>query len=1277
VQDRLQSTRFEVLRKLGSGGMGVVYEALDHETRAHVAIKTLRSFDAEMLLRLKHEFRELADIQHPNLMRFGELYCEQGQWFFTMELVHGQNFLSYVRLPYDLDDGPTMQVTALTGDNNDHDLPRYVGSEPRYDEARLRAAARQLATAIHALHRAGRVHRDLKPSNVLVRDDGHVVLLDFGLIEKIGPRGATTSTLYGTPHFVAPEQIEGGMVGPEADWYAFGVMLFVALTGALPFTGPPPVVVDAKRKHRAPPPREIVPDAPADLDELCQLLLQLEPSARPSGEEVLRRLEADDAAIAALMGPSAGEAPSAFVGRGAELAELADSYRRARAGARELIIVQGEPGVGKSTLVRRFLESQVALDGNAVILAGRCYEQESVPFKAFDTVIDSLSTYLAKLDETTLQAVLARGFDYLASVFPVLRRVPTVGEHMSAERVASDNAIGLRARAFGELRQLLAAIGERVPLVLFIDDLQWADKDSLELLAAVFGGTDAPRGLVISTLRITSTHDPTSSFAPALAAVPFRYVDLHGLAPEAARSLWATLWAAGSDSEALPPDPGPLLDEAAGHPLFLSELVRHARVAPHQPWRRVHLLDALGQRFAALDEAARRFMELVALAGTPIPYQVIAEAAELELGQFLHLVGDLRTTQMIRVTRRGAERLVEPYHDRIREAIVRNLRQHDDAASARLQRLHLRLGRRLLHHASEAELGAQVFSIVNHLNAALELIDGESERGKLADLNLLAARQAKLATAYETAQSHLAMTERLLPQDAWRVDHDRMFSVQQERVRIAYLLGHVDEAVQLFDAALEHARNETEWAALYTTRIEMETARKRFGEAIATARQGLRRFGVKLPEKAGMMHILRELAVVRLRQGRRSIGDLAEMRGSQNEPMRCAMQMLIAVGLATYYSDAVLMSVVALKMTSLTLAHGATAYSSYGFIGYAIVMSGGFGELAKGFELGELGLRLDERFGTGDLVAKIYFLSGLLLTAWVRPAEEAVTRLRHAYDAGLRFGDLTYRMLAATGAAAAMELCGSIEELVQITALAQEAARRQRDLDLMTTGDLRARTFANFATPREHPTCLAADPTSDEQLRAGLSDQETPMALVAYCLFKTILCQMFGEYQEAWRHSLTLEARADRLFGTPWLAVKALSQVLTACHLVRERVAPDERLARRTIRRELGKLRKWARACPRNFEPWHLLAFAEAAGTSGRAAEAVAGYATAIAAARVSGVVRIEALAHEQWSAHARRSGDRAAATLHLREAIGAYERWGARGKAEQLRQRFGEPGAP
>jgi serine/threonine protein kinase len=331
-------SRFGLVRKIGSGGMGIVYEAVDHETNAIVAIKTLRSFDADLLLRLKREFRELADLQHPNLVRFGELYCESDQWFFTMELVRGRNFFEYVRLQTpdghgDPDEHPTMPVPQALRDEPWLLSRRPPSSDERgYDEPRLRAVAGQLASALHALHRSGHVHRDIKPSNVMVGDDGRLVLLDFGLIERIRPESAgADGPLYGTPHFVSPEQILGRNAGPEADWYAFGVMLFLALTGRLPFAGLPPLVVEAKTKRDAPSPSQLCADVPLDLDELCQLLLARDPGDRPRGDEVLRRLHAEvEPEPLPAASADVGEAPSAFVGRGAELAELAAAWARVK-----------------------------------------------------------------------------------------------------------------------------------------------------------------------------------------------------------------------------------------------------------------------------------------------------------------------------------------------------------------------------------------------------------------------------------------------------------------------------------------------------------------------------------------------------------------------------------------------------------------------------------------------------------------------------------------------------------------------------------------------------------------------------------------------------------------------------------------------------------------------------------------------------------------------------------------------------------------------------------
>src|SRR5262249_9411003 len=241
--------RFRVQRRLGAGGVGVVYQAFDQQHGESVALKALRDGNVEALFRLKREFRALADIAHPNLIRLHELLGEGGQWFFTMELIDGVNFLQYVRgAPFrgpsdstdSTDPAPSpFSPKALPAPGVDelHDAD-FEGAAPPLDADRLRSGLRQAVAGIQALHRAGQLHRDIKPSNVLVARDGRVILLDFGMVTDLSLTGSKRSiSVVGTPAYMSPEQGSGKPLEAATDWYSFGVMLFESLTGLWPFTG--------------------------------------------------------------------------------------------------------------------------------------------------------------------------------------------------------------------------------------------------------------------------------------------------------------------------------------------------------------------------------------------------------------------------------------------------------------------------------------------------------------------------------------------------------------------------------------------------------------------------------------------------------------------------------------------------------------------------------------------------------------------------------------------------------------------------------------------------------------------------------------------------------------------------------------------------------------------------------------------------------------------------------------------------------------------------------
>lgn len=701
--------------------MGVVYEALDLRQRERVALKTLRAFSPDALLRFKREFRALADLSHPNLVRLGELFEVGGQWMFSMELVDGVDFLSWVRGAAAEDDAPPTEEISAARDITPP--PTLVGVP--FDEPRLRAAFGQLARGLDALHAAAMVHRDIKPPNVRVTREGRVVLLDFGLVtEAEGP--VPEEALFGTVSYMAPEQAAGARVGPQADWYAAGTMLFEALTGRVPFVGKPMDVLVEKQRREPPAPSSLAPGVPADLERLCLELLAFDPDVRQRAQATLEAalpLEATRRRGASHTTVSLhGSAP--FVGRAAERAAL----HRALAARRALtVVVQGDSGVGKTALVRAF--SDEAASEGALILSGHCRAQESVPFKAFDGVIDQLAHHLSPHGEADapdrVAPLLPPDVALLADVFPVLRRVRAIAEAPHPAHSIAD-PVEERLRVFGALRALLRRLAERRPLVLAVDGLQWADRDSLALFAAIMRAPEAPAVLLVFTARPGELPTlPGEVREIALGVLP---------ADEATELAARLLTRLGEPIERA----GAIAGAAAGHPLFIDELVRAGEA------RAAQLDDALWARAEALDEPARRLLHLVAIAGRPHPLAVLAHASGRSPAELGRLVAHLGISHLAR-TLGDQPACVEPYHDRVREAV-----------QARLPEAQRRACHEALAFAIEAHAADDAESLAVHWEGA-----GNPERA--ARHAIVAAERAAAALAFDRAAALLGHALELRP----------------------------------------------------------------------------------------------------------------------------------------------------------------------------------------------------------------------------------------------------------------------------------------------------------------------------------------------------------------------------------------------------------------------------------------------------------------------------------------------------------------------------------
>ena len=768
--DFLGTKRFRIRRRLGSGGMGVVYEAHDRDTDKVVALKTLTRAEASHISRFKNEFRSLADVSHPNLAALYEFMSDGQYWFFTMELVQGVNFLEYVRPGYHAkhvqsSKTPTLRKTPGASDSDKELLANYeaetkqlesaddrleVAQDPalarvKLDLNLLNIALRQLAEGLHALHETGRLHRDIKPSNVLVTKEGRVVILDFGLVAEVeGGQLHDTLTLAGTPDYMSPEQGAQLPISPASDWYSVGVILYQSLTGRLPFAGKFFEVMMNKQNFDPPAPSTIVSDVPPELDDLCLRLLRRKPEERPTSREVLRIL--GHGRTGPLQQPVSAPGPSvaqttSFVGRERQLGELEDAFNFTRRGETVTVYLHGGSGMGKTAVARYFLDQLREQQPDVVILEGRCYERESVPYKALDGVVDSLTKYLLSLPESKAEALMPREVLALARLFPVMLQVDAVFNAPQREHETPD-PFTLRRKAFAALRELLGRICDRQPLVLYIDDLQWSDADSTSLVEDLLRPPDSPPLLLLSSFRSEDLR--TKPFLKLLLEKTgnesCREVLIGALSKSESYTLLNELL--GSSASVLEPFAEAILNEARGNPFLLEQLARYALTSDQTATTGITLAVMLDARLRYLPKGARQFVDALAVAGRPINPEVAYQAAELS-GDELPLVTTLRSAQFLRTG--GAEHTLELYHDRIREALASQL------DPKRVTQIHRRLAQALEARG------------IDDPEALFEHYMGAGERVRAATHAAVAARKAASALAFDRAAAFYRRALELAP----------------------------------------------------------------------------------------------------------------------------------------------------------------------------------------------------------------------------------------------------------------------------------------------------------------------------------------------------------------------------------------------------------------------------------------------------------------------------------------------------------------------------------
>ena len=1168
-----------------------------------------------------------------------------------------------------------------------------------------------LATALAALHRRGLLHNGLRPDAILCSaDDTQAWLVDFA---DAGPAGSTSGS-GGTPQrlvYVSPEQT--GRVDRSADarsdLYSLGIVLYEMLTGAPPHRSDDALeLIHWHIAGHALEPMRVDASIPPMLSALVMKLLERSPDDRyQSAAALLHDLAhcAREWAAHGHIAPFAlgrhdvGERlviSSRLYGRERELHTLLEAFERACAGraGRTMLLVEGYSGIGKTALIQELVRPIVRRKG--YFLSGK-FDQvvRGVPFgaliQAFRALVRQLLTeseaQLATWRET-LAAALGGNGGVLAEVIPEIEFI--VGPQPAPAALGSVEAQNRFQRV---LQNFVAAIARpEHPLVLFLDDLQWADAATLALLEPMLTGDDGGWLMLMGAYRDNepeATPRLARSFAAlarsgvALQRVSLRPLAVGDLAELIADSLRIVARQAAPLAELVQRKTGgnPFfivqflkLLEREGHLRFdaeaggwtyrieqiadapladnVVELMTHSiqRLAPKSQYA-LTLAACIGNRF---DAATLAIVSEQSGAATEADLEPAIAEGLIVAGTVVPGGTDERPSYTF-------------LHDRVQQSAYALI------PAERRAMVHLTVGRLLRSRARPEQLDAGAFDIVHHLNLGRRLIHASAERREVAALNLAAGRRAKSSTAHDSALELFEAGTELLGDSGWNDDYPLAFALQLEAAESRYLCGRFDAAQATFAALLARARSAVDRAQVVRLRSVAYENMARYAEALASAHEGLALFDLVFPtaeaDKAAALE--REIAAIdRLRAGR-DIAKLVELPAMTDASVRMVMSMLTDMWSAAYIlGDPTLARLISATMVRLSLEHGNVEESAYGYVTHAITVGPVRGEYPAAYAFGCLALEVNRRFDDARRRAKIHQQFHAHVNLWCQPFRTCMAYAREACRAGLDSGDFLYAAYGAgTEPWAALVATQDLDRFVHDYTGSVALIERLKNTGFADS----LRAILNWAKALQGRTAAPlslGDASFDEDdylRRYG----DNPFFASIHAVLKLHLATLLGTPDEALQAAQHSAALIGNVPGTVWPVIHEFWHGLALAANADTADAAQRAAWLAQMRHAQAGFEARAAHCAENFGAQSLLLAAEIARLEGRLRDAVELAEQAVEFAAVRPLLAHEAHAHELCARLRLRQGQPQLAALHLVQARERYARWGAVAKLQALAREF------
>ncbi|MGE3457613.1 MAG: AAA family ATPase [Kofleriaceae bacterium] len=1186
----------------------------------------------------------------------------------------------------------------------------------------------QLADIVARVHEARIVHRDLNPSNLIWDAEARrLTLVDFGIattlsgltVETTGP-----SQLEGTLGYISPEQTgrTGRSVDSRSDLYSLGATLYELLVGAPPFgSGDPVALVHAHLARRPNGPHEVNADVPRALSNIVLMLLEKEPERRYQTADALAS-DLREASRQWSRSQTIAPFPLAdhdvprdlaiadkLYGRATEIRTLEHAFARASTGGRELVLVAGAPGIGKSALVNHLERS--AIEHRGRYIAGKFDQlQRSVPFSGLASAFRALVRQLLTEPRVTLaswrdriQAAVTPNGQVLIEVVPELARIlgpqPTVAELGPVE---AKNRLNLVVTAF-----LRAFARPDHPLALFLDDLQWIDAASLQLLEHWIRDVKSKHLLLIGAYRDTeveASHPLARSLGELRAAgTKVHEIQLGPIGVDDVAQLIGDAFS--QDATRTRPLAELVVRKTAGNPFFVRRLLHqlHAdQLIRFEPRTRTwhwdvaelesapvsdNVLDLMTQAIDRLPQPTRTLLQLGACIGHRFDLGTVAEVSglprttatdqlwpALEDGLLLPLRDTYKAPRRAGPMETSLDELpavVQFVHDRVQQAAY--------ALSSDQQRraLHLGIGRRLLRKASHGQLDEQLFEIVDQLDLGEALVVEPAERLRLADLNLAAGRKAKASAAYQAAFNYLSVGLRLLPSQPWDDHGELCFALHRELAECAYLTARHAMADALVEAALEHAPSKAARADLYTLRALAAMVAGDSARALRVGRDGLALFGLAWPLETIDAAIEAEAASVTMNLKGRRIEDLVHEPEVVDDEIRACMRLFSILGPPAYFSGANdVLAFVTMTSTNLSLRHGPSPYSSYAYVFYGALHQARTGDYDTGYAFGRLAVDLAHRFGNRGEQSRTVQVFSLIVSPWKAPLRATLPLLREGYRAAIESGELAYAGFTLSGL-----LINSLPAAVPLPELLGEATA---GLEFVTRHDNQIGIsiklpFQQLVRSLTGVTSCPGNFDDHEFQEASFLQQAAgnDTALGHYWVLRLQAAYLAGDYALARQCSERAVSALPGILGMFTSVEHVFYSALTLAAAYDDASSAEQPRLLGEIAASCAKLAQWAERCPENFRHKEQLVGAELARLTGSAIDAMKLYRAAIEAAGREGFIQDEALGHELRGRFLIAEGESRVAKGHFAAARDGYRSWGATMKVEALERTHPELATP